>query len=118
MGSYVTAECTCGYERDIAIGGGMEDFETYCSFPIYCASCNNLSVTNVLDKSIRCAHCTSVDVKLYDDDSLIDEKGQAVCSWYAGGQLNRKLVLTNGNYLCPKCEGFALHFEDSGLDFD
>ncbi len=42
MGSIIKAYCDCGYENIMPLGGGMENFTTYCNFPVYCEECSDL----------------------------------------------------------------------------
>ena len=44
MGSLISAKCKCGYDRRMALGGGMRNHLTYCAFPCYCQDCKSLYV--------------------------------------------------------------------------
>jgi hypothetical protein len=114
VGSLVKAHCRCGYERKLAVGGGMTSHETLCSFPVYCPPCKALFQANLFAEEIRCPTCKGLQVAPYDDESMCEKRGNRVFSWSAAKRLGRTLILTDGNYLCPECNDFSMHFEDIG----
>ncbi len=114
MGSVVKAKCDCGYRREMALGGGMMNFTTLCNFPCYCDTCSDLFEANLFLQKISCPECGGTDTRPYDDDGLCSKRGSPVFSWTAQEKLGRELILTNGEYLCPKCGRFSLRFEDVG----
>lgn len=119
MGSAVRAECSCGLNEEILVGGGMMDFTTTCWFPCACAACGHVVEVNLLDAELRCPDCGAVDPVPYDDPALIAEPGNyEVADWNMASQLGRVLVLTNGAYRCPGCGKDGLRFVDAGLCWD
>jgi hypothetical protein len=110
MGSSVKASCKCGYGESILIGGGMLNFKTTCLFPCLCEDCKEVVQGNLLAKRTKCPKCGKTGIIPYDDPKLID--------WNVSGKLGRSLKLTNGDYLCPKCERFTMTFMDDGLCWD
>jgi hypothetical protein len=114
MGSLLKAHCKCGYESKMAVGGGMTSFKTYCGFPVYCRSCKTLFQANLYGEEVRCPTCKGSQVAPYDDESMCEKSGKRVFSWSAAEKLGRKLILTDGNYLCPECSNFSMHFESIG----
>ena len=106
MGSSVLANCPCGVEAQIMIGGGMMDHETCCLFPCCCEKCNSLVEANIWVKRLRCPKCRSVKLIPYTDPRLMGEKGSGVVeSW-------DDRTLTDGTYKCPKCEQMTLRFSN------
>lgn len=120
MGSSVNAHCDCGFEATkLLIGGGMDNFMTVCSFPVFCKKCQKLRVANLLKQPLKCPKCRSQDVITYDSDELKQpEGGHIVASWNMSDQLSRILELTSDKYLCPACKRFTLTFEDGRLMWD
>jgi hypothetical protein len=102
MGSSVTATCTCGFTGEYLIGGGMEDFETTCCFPCLCETCNTVVEANLLSTPLQCPDCKGLAVVPYDDPSLVGLIGERrEVDWNLGGELGRRLILTDGTYRCP-----------------
>ena len=119
MGSQVTAQCECGVKATLGIGGGMANFMHTCLFPCLCENCQSLVQVNLLAKEPRCPQCGATNVTAYDDPRLVGSPGQrVVAQWNMREQLGRELLLTDGNYRCPKCRGMTLRFADSGLCWD
>jgi len=115
MGSIVVANCGCGYEKEMHLGGGMMNFETYCGFPVYCPACEQLFVANLFEEPIRCPECSSNRVLPYDAEELCVTKGSVVFDWFVEVRNDRALELTNGEYLCPDCGQFTLSFHMRGF---
>jgi hypothetical protein len=112
MGSSVQAICPCGVEEEIMIGGGMLDYETYCSFPCCCEKCHSLVEANLLVKQLRCPKCRSTKMIPYGDHRLVGEKGENVVeSW-------DDLSLSDGTYKCPECEKMTLRFRPGEILWD
>ena len=112
MGSSVQAFCPCGVVEEIMIGGGMLDYETYCSFPCYCEKCHSLIEANLLVKQLRCPKCRSTKMIPYGDPRLMGEPGENVVeSW---GERS----LTDGTYKCPECEKMTLRFRPGEILWD
>ena len=119
MGSSVKASCKCGYAESILIGGGMSNFKTTCYFPCLCESCNEIVEENLLNKQLKCPKCGKTGIVPYDDPKLIKTQGaEVVEEWDVSDALGRSLKLTNGNYLCPKCQQFGVTFTDEGFCWD
>lgn len=121
MGSSVNAKCSCGFQAtDLLIGGGMSNFRTFCSFPIFCNDCQELQVANLLAEPLECPACHSQSVTAYDDAALKQSDGgnKVVTSWNVSDRLGRILQLTDDKYLCPSCKQFTLKFEEGGLMWD
>lgn len=70
MGSLISAKCKCGYERRMALGGGMRNHLTYCAFPCYCQDCNSLYVADLFSDDTSCEECGSQNTVPYDDNSM------------------------------------------------
>ena len=57
-----------------------------------------------------------LDVRILVGGGMSESPGQhAVAEWNMQGQLGRELMLTDGNYMCPKCNKFSLRFSESCL---
>src|SRR5438067_463723 len=105
MGDMATAHCERGYSTDLVLGGGMANFQTVCLFPVYCRACRSLHCANLLDAPVKCKECSGLDVVAYDSPELLGEAGAGeVFSWHLVGQLDRELQLSDGRYLCPRCQ--------------
>lgn len=113
MGTMIDASCECGYETKMMfLGGGMYNYTTECSFPFYCVDCSILFVSNMFDKKTVCPKCHKTVVYPYDSEKAFDTAGKdTVFHWNAR---DKKLVLTDGNYICPACRKFSLKFFDVG----
>jgi Zn finger protein HypA/HybF involved in hydrogenase expression len=119
MGSQVVATCRCGVEAKILIGGGMLNFDTLCFFPCLCETCHDIVQVNLLEEAKRCPKCKSTTLIPYDDPRLSKTPGKrkvAQCS--IEDPLDRDLILTNGNYMCPKCKKLWLRFRKGRLHWD
>ncbi|MCB2189302.1 MAG: hypothetical protein KQJ78_23030 [Deltaproteobacteria bacterium] len=116
-GSMVEATCAnCGYHQGMGLFGGKADFETHCDFPVYCVDCKQLEVVNLYAERTVCQACPNSRAVPYDDPSLLGKKGaKVITSWNTQKRLGRSLVLTDGDYLCPNCGKFTLHFQQVGL---
>ena len=107
MGSIIKSCCSCGYEKSMFLGGGMADFTKNCNFPIYCEDCRILFEDNLLGNQLQCPKCKGTKATPYD--KKCSRKGNPVFEWNIRG---KSLVLTDGNYVCPKCGNHALTFID------
>ena len=115
MGYIVDGTCKqCGYEKKrMYLFGGMLNHATIASFPYHCEKCGEVVVHNALEKRAS-SHCGQLMVR-YDDPTLSKQKSKAphkVVSWNIG---NEELVLTDNDYLCPKCKGYTLRWSMVGL---
>jgi hypothetical protein len=116
VGGIVKAFCACGYEKKMHLGGGLNNFKTYCNFPFYCRNCTSLVEINVLEQKKLCPQCSHPEILAYDDKSLCIHTGIEIFSWNFEA-VGRELVLTDGRYLCPHCHKFAMSFRNVG-DWD
>jgi predicted RNA-binding Zn-ribbon protein involved in translation (DUF1610 family) len=115
MGTVLNARCECGVDVDSYVGGGMSDFNTNCSFPCLCESCNNLVNVNMLAQDKSCPLCGAADPIPYDTPSLQDCAGEfTVASSNKQEQLGRILEINSGDYKCPSCGNMSLKFKFSG----
>jgi len=116
MGTLVYAQCGCGYKTEnFALGGGMENFQTYCGFPYLCPTCREVTVANYLDATPSCDSCGTKSITSYATRALMGEreKGNAFDKYL--GPERGTLTLPQGTYLCPKCEKKTLRFEWGGM---
>ena len=119
MGSQVIAQCECGLQAYILIGGGMMNFMTTCYFPCLCHNCCNVVQVNMLDEAPCCPECGAINPTPYDDPTLAESKSsQIVAQWNVMGSPGKELILYSGKYKCPKCGRMSLNFVDSGLCWD
>ena len=119
MGSIVSAECKCGFKKEVMLlGGGFSDFQNKASFPYYCPVCKNLFLGNCLAKKVKCKKCISENVYPYDDKRACKKKGQEVFEWDITDDEKDEeevtLILTDGKYICPKCNEYQLSFYSMG----
>ncbi len=119
MGSQVVAQCLCGLDTTVLIGGGMLNFETICFWPCFCERCCNVVEGNLLSKQVQCPNCNNPKVIPYDDPTLLAFPGdRKVADWNLRGEFGRVLKLTNGYYKCPKCGEMTLRFNRGYLHWD
>lgn len=91
----------------------MMDFTTMCHFPCLCESCRDVVDANLLAKNLQCPKCRGHNLIPYDDPWLIGTAGERnLAEWNMQDSLGRILVLTDGNYKCPKCRKMTLTFND------
>ncbi len=112
MGDMLRAACKCGFKMDFLGGGGMRNFQTFCSAPGYCAKCKKFVLGNYLDPNAKCPDCGST-FKYYNDPSLQTptKTTETVFSW---NTKRGEFRLPNTTYLCGKCGKFNLKFEHTG----
>lgn len=103
MGSIVKAQCGCGFEKEMYLGGGMRTFLTQCNFPFFCSACAIMFEGNILGNKVACPKCDATNSVPYNSDRLCLRKGQQVFEWNVAGDAERRLELTDGDYLCPGC---------------
>jgi hypothetical protein len=103
MATIFNANCKCGYEAQIFVGGTRATARTgtYHS-PALCRECGKLSSSKFGLDSPTCALCQSTKIVSYDDPEL-----RAASS-------EEHIELTNGIYYCPQCKDFGLSFKDVG----
>lgn len=121
MGSSLIASCPCGYSsEELAVGGGMADFQTYCGAPALCETCRAVVVVNYLDDQPVCPTCTE-PVTFYDAPALrrsprrVSSKTPLVFSWKVK---KGTFKLPDTEYRCPRCGGVKMRFSDAGLCWD
>ena len=115
MGTIIRAECRCGFQKEMCLGGGMLNFTKHCAFPMYCGQCKILFEANLFRKRIPCPSCRGTrDVVPYDDERVCRSKGEEVFQWATEDKIGRDLALTGGKYLCPQCGQFTLSFLMAG----
>lgn len=119
MGSSVKGACTCGLDVEIPIGGGMANFGNTRYFPCLCEACHDIVPINLLATTPQCPQCKSPAFVSYDDPRMSDSPGlHTLAGWNLKEKIGREVVLTDGNYRCPKCNNLSLKFRDSGLRWD
>jgi hypothetical protein len=59
-----------------------------------------------------CEQCENDDVIRIADPRATADDGELLAHW------GDSLTLTNGHYLCPKCNAIELRFENSSIDWD
>ena len=115
MGTMASANCSCGYARQLQLGGGMLDSETTCLFPICCRTCRAVQVANLIESPATCLECGGQDVVAYDAQELLGKAGEReVFSWRLAGKRGRERRLSDGLYFCPACRQMQLRFQDTG----
>ena len=122
MGSTLQVSCSCGFRiKEIAVGGGMLDFNDTCSAPALCRTCNRFLVLNLLNRYSCCPKCRG-PVIYYNDPSLQEEvKGSdqesfPIFCWSMMPE-REDFVLPKTKYYCPKCGKMNLEFQHVG-DWD
>ena len=114
MGSIVKAECGCGFEKEMSLGGGMRTFATHCNFPFFCSVCAIMFEANLLKTKIVCPKSKATNSVPYDSDRICLRKGQVVFDWNIPDDTGRRLELTDGDYWCPSCGRPTMTFLDMG----
>ena len=116
MGTWVSAECACGFTAEASVGGGKRNFTRVCEFPCLCAACDSMVSVNLLAAQPKCPTCKSMALTPYDAHTLSDHSSELiVADWDMRSQLGRCLKLTKSNYICPKCTKPRLSFGVAGL---
>lgn len=116
MGTGLLAKCACGFEAETAVGGPRRTYRTrhhppICIFPCLCKGCQDMVTANLCARPLVCPACGSTDIVPYDQPELIGTKGTLnEAFWSMQHELGRDLVLTDGLYRCPKCNGMSLRF--------
>ncbi len=116
-GSIVTAKCdACGYESGpLFIFGGRANFKTVCRFPAYCSHKKELILVNLLADEPESRNCPGQRPVPYTDPQLIQNPGsKIIASWNLPSPKHKQVMLNDGNYFCPNCKKFQLHFLPSG----
>lgn len=119
MGLRVIATCKCGYCAVADVGYGMLNPLTLCFFPCMCERCKNVVQVNILDVQPECPLCKSKNVTPYNDPKLSDGAGEEMVVLVNIPYMKcSNFVLTDGNYLCPKCQNVMLRFTKSDMVWD
>jgi predicted RNA-binding Zn-ribbon protein involved in translation (DUF1610 family) len=110
MGSSHLAHCTCGYETEVNVGGGMRDFRTESYFPHYCVTCGlvevNIAKSDDTGVAPLCPKCGSSGIHEYGTKAvaLPIEKNRVALEW------DPHQAMEKGN-LCPACKQMTLVFD-------
>ncbi|MDG1816380.1 MAG: hypothetical protein P8H22_09800 [Glaciecola sp.] len=117
MGSIVKANCQCGFEQKIHIGGGIGDFKKNCAFPCFCHHCTKLVVANMMANNKDCPICENDSLVSYMHNTIASIDGDRnVISWRLQKDgVDEMLMLDNGHYICPQCKGVSLTFSLVGM---
>ncbi len=91
----------------------MRNFETTCLFPCLCETCKKLVQVNIMIQPLECPKCKDSAVIPYDDPRLLGSTGPLQPSITWGDH-----ILTNGDYLCPKCKKMSLRFKEGTILWD
>jgi hypothetical protein len=120
MGSAINAKCPCGFSSDdLAVGGGMANFQTYCGAPALCETCRTIEIVNYLDDQPVCPGCQGA-ITFYNSPSLRRKLGRGskiepVFSW----KLEKgSFKLPDTEYRCPRCGEVKMRFFDAGVCWD
>ena len=107
MGMTSDAHCFhCGYDTVLGLGGSMRTFETHASWPVSCQACAEVTTANYLETPLFCEKCWSTDVVRVSDPRFWKGDGNS----RDGLAEERKAMMTDGHYRCPKCRKFELRF--------
>ena len=105
MGSSYRANCSCGFNEIVIVGGGRMDYLTHSKFPFYCKKCGLVDV-NISQTPLCCPTCKSTKIKVYGKPpiSLKTSQSQGALRWdsYSAG-------ITG--HLCPQCKKHTLSFK-------
>lgn len=104
------AECECGFEKSITIGGSRSSFAEYSLFPFFCDKCGLVEV-NITQKSLICPTCKSKDITPYGTPPVSLPSKYMKIDW-----MDYKAP-ENGN-LCPACRKMTLRFGGPSVLFD
>jgi len=112
MGTKHTANCECGFEQEVTVGGGRLNFHSFAPFPYYCECCGLVCVNTKAPKPV-CPTCGGSDVQIYGTPPIslpIDDEVPVLMNWPSG-------VNKEGN-LCPACKKMTLIFHHPHALFD
>jgi hypothetical protein len=116
-GSIVTATCgNCGYDSGgLFLFGGKANFKTVCRFPAYCADKKTLVLVNLMAEKLESQACPGQAPVPYTDPQMVQNPGaKTIASWNLQESKIKQVKLTDGDYFCPRCGQFQLHFRQSG----
>jgi hypothetical protein len=111
MGTQLFANCGCGFQADLNVGGGQLHPED--PFPFYCRKCGLVSVcVGDSESKDRCPTCASPAILPYGEPPVSRRVGSyKVASLY-------DLSLTPTQHLCPSCKQMTLAFEQGAVRLD
>jgi hypothetical protein len=100
-------------ERNVP-GWRNEDLFDPMQLPFFCSACAIMFEGNLLGNKVACPKCNATNSVPYNSDRLCLRKGQQVFEWNVAGDAERRLELTDGDYLCPGCGRPNMTFVDVG----
>lgn len=118
MGDIINAKCNCGFESGgIFAGGGMTNYDKFCSVPALCENCRDLVIVNYLRKNLKCPKCGK-KVVVYGDPTLQQtrkkaERSSDIFSWFVD-EKKGTFALPDVFYLCPRCGKKRMRFFHNG----
>lgn len=105
MGSSYQANCSCGFNQVVTVGGGRMNYMTHSKFPFYCKKCGLVDV-NISRTRLCCPTCKSSKIKVYGKPPISHNTSQSqrALAWdsYSAGLKD---------HLCPQCKKYTLFFE-------
>ena len=117
MGSALNAKCPCGFSsEDLAVGGGMMNFQTYCGAPALCEACADMLVVNYLDDQPACPMCKGA-IMFYNAPRLRRKlrRGSPGTPLIFSWTLEKgSFKLPDTEYRCPRCGKVKMRFFDLG----
>jgi hypothetical protein len=131
MGQIYAVNCSCGFDSEVVVGGGMRDFRARSTFPFYCGNCGivHVNVSRLPDgvDRTKCPKCRAEDCTQYGVSPVSLHDMRPKPWWYLGvtnkdqGEshltditLGERRAGQNG-HLCPKCKSMNLRFSLSVL---
>lgn len=119
---------TCGHCSNLGVGSSRAGYWTHVQWPVLCLDCISVEVANYRKDPLSCLSCCSSHVLEMDspevwrgdgddvyNDSIFYPEPQPPKRWWPFGRKkvkgrHRHMILTDGHYLCPKCENSELFF--------
>ena len=86
----------------------MLSFQEFSTWPVFCTKCDTMTEANMMASELACLACGSQSVTKYDADHLVRGGSQTVSEW-------RPNRLTDGDYFCPGCKTYNLHFQQRAV---
>lgn len=112
-GVIVRAACSaCGYQSaPLPIFAGKADFRQSCRFPAACPDSGQVVLQDILNPDRTQPPCPPDRIVPYSEGGA--PGGRVIASWTIPGR-NRRVVLTDADYPCPRCGHQALRFRRAG----
>jgi hypothetical protein len=129
MGTYLKANCPCGYATNVTAGNSRADIGKKYFHPYRCRHCRTVVDIEIMGSTITCPTCSSTDVFPYGVDTARcgDRLGQflgpklrkffgrhlpheEIAVTYSIKSPTHKSLMYIGN-TCPKCEQESLVFD-------